>query len=155
MSSQKSDSFTLFGLALSQTRQRVDEYRDMARYALLSHADGSEKILAPVWRSIDRDPSISTVPSLGLLRRISTAQIRVGSNVINSRANATPKRRYVYVTSAAVNLMIYTGGRKTNEWIYLGRVRTYGATWSKHSWIFAGITPMASASTSPISVSAR
>lgn len=70
----------------------------------------------------------------------STLRIRVGSNVINSRARF--RSGGTYVTSAAVNLMIYTGGRKTNEWIHLARVRTYGATWNKHSWIFAGITPI-------------
>lgn len=93
-----------------------------ARYILVLCANDSEKI-SHAWRLIDRSWSINFHAESELImpRLKSTLQIRVGSNVINSRARS--RNRSMYVTSAAVNLMIYTDGRKTNEWIHLARVR--------------------------------
>lgn len=120
-----------------------------AKWVLVLCADGSEKMLERV--GIDWSWSIDFHCDESEL--ITIASQKYATDPRQIKCNKLAKRRYV--TSAAVNLMIYTGGRKTNEWIHLARVRTYGATWNKHSWIFMGITPMASASTSPISVSAR
>lgn len=76
----------------------------------------------------DRSIVIRQFPSVELkliiLRiRVSVVYTVSGQTVVNSRTRL--RSEGIYVMSAVVNLMIYTGRRKTNERIYLAQVQTY------------------------------